>query len=241
MKARSNWKNQWQKHIRLIRSGYEIALAAVKDYRHWIRSMRIPLMTHPDQRAIHHAIRHRYTEVAESAVGKFAYPTGRAGALGLGYDAGVIDTIPASSLAAFCGVGNPWGLGVPREGETVLDIGCGAGVDLVIATRGVGTNGRVWGIDLTAAMAGQAGQTLAQMRVAPGHVAVAQAETLPFAAATVDVVTSNGMLNLSPQKMRSVQEIWRVLKPGGRLQFADMTLREELPAELTSSLDAWSD
>jgi SAM-dependent methyltransferase len=195
----------------------------------------------PDQQVIHQAIRKRYTEVASSAVGKFAYPTGRAGAVGLGYDVDVIDTIPAASLAAFCGVGNPWRLGLPRAGETVLDIGCGAGVDLVVGAQRVGVSGRVWGIDLTPAMARQAQHTLSQMGLSNGQVALAQAEALPFATGSMDVVMSNGMLNLSPQKASSFREIWRVLKPGGRLQFADMTLRETLPAELTASLDAWSD
>jgi SAM-dependent methyltransferase len=195
----------------------------------------------PDQQAIHQAIRNRYTAVAGSAVGKFAYPTGRAGAIELDYAADALDAIPSPSLAAFCGVGNPWILGAPRAGETVLDIGCGAGVDLVIAAQGVGSTGRVWGIDMTPAMARRAQRTLAQMGISHGHVALAQAEALPCATGRVDVVTSNGMLNLSPQKAISFREIWRVLKPGGRLQFADMTLREALPAELMASLDAWSD
>jgi arsenite methyltransferase len=195
----------------------------------------------PDQQAIHQAICRRYTEVADSAVGKFAYPTGRSGAVGLGYDAGIIDAIPSPSLAAFCGVGNPWIPGMPRAGETVLDIGCGAGVDLVVAARSVGATGRVWGIDLTPAMARRAQHTLTQMGISHGHVAVAQAEALPFASGHIDVAMSNGMLNLSPQKASSFREIWRVLKPGGRLQFVDMTLRETLPAELVASLDAWSD
>jgi arsenite methyltransferase len=195
----------------------------------------------PEPQAIHQAMRERYTDVARSASGKFVYPTGRAGAVGLGYDAGVLDAMPASSLAAFCGVGNPWVLGMPRTGDTVLDIGCGAGVDLAVAAQGVGSSGRVWGVDLTPAMARRAQHTLTQMGISHGHVALAQAEALPCATGSVDVVTSNGMLNLSPQKASSFREIWRVLKPGGRLQFADMTLREALPAELMASLDAWSD
>ena len=130
---------------------------------------------------------------------------------------------------------------MPRAGETVLDIGCGAGVDLVVGAQSVGATGRAWGIDLTPAMARRAQHTLSQMGISNGQVALAQAEALPFATGSMDVVMSNGMLNLSPQKVSSFREIWRVLKPGGRLQFADMTLRETLPAELTASLDAWSD
>jgi SAM-dependent methyltransferase len=195
----------------------------------------------PDQRAIHQAIRERYTEVAASAIDKFAYPTGRSGAVELGYDTNILDAIPSPFLTAFCGVGNPWSLGVPQPGQTILDIGCGAGVDLIVAARGVGPSGRIWGIDLTPAMARQARRALTQMGISYGHAALAQAEALPFAPGSVDVVTSNGMLNLSPQKAVSFREIWRVLKPGGRLQFADMTLREALPPELLASLDAWSD
>jgi arsenite methyltransferase len=195
----------------------------------------------PAPQAIHQAIRTRYTAAAISAIDKFAYPTGRAGAVGLGYDVGMLDAIPAASLAAFCGVGHPWRLGRPRTGEAVLDIGCGAGVDLVVAAQSVGSTGRVWGIDLTPAMAHRAQRALTQMGISHGHIALAQAEALPCATDSIDLVISNGMLNLSPQKAATFSEIWRVLKPGGRLQFVDMTLRETLPAELAASLDAWSD
>lgn len=193
-----------------------------------------------DVSAIQEAIKQRYTQVAGSAHGQFAYPTGEAGARQLGYDMSRLGDVPDDVLAAFCGVGNPFSLGAIRAGEAVLDVGCGAGFDSLVAGRLVGPQGRVCGLDLTPAMARQAQQNLRRAGVCHGSVVLACAEAIPYAANTFDVVISNGVLNLSPLKAQAFGEIYRVLKPQGRLQCADIVLQEALPAEVANNLDAWS-
>lgn len=198
------------------------------------------MTTTPDVGTIHAAVRARYTEVARTAAGQFTYPTGRDGMLALHYDLARVRALPEAVVESFCGVGNPWTLGRIAPGDVVLDIGCGAGVDLCLASHSVGPQGRVYGIDLTPAMVRRAQQNLHQIGVDNAQVVLARAEELPFVAARCDVVLSNGVLNLSPCKLQSLREIWRVLKPGGRLQYADIVLQEALPAEITSDLDAWA-
>ena len=105
-----------------------------------------------DAASIREAVRKKYVEVAETAEGKFAYPTGRQGALTLEYDPSIIASLPDEVLASFCGVGNPFALGPINPGETVLDVGCGAGVDVIVASRLVGATGKVCGIDMTPEM-----------------------------------------------------------------------------------------
>ena len=194
-------------------------------------------MDHADVNGIREAVRKRYADVARSTEGRFAYPTGRAGALALGYQPAWLDAIPDDALAGFCGVGNPFALGPVRPGEDVLDVGCGAGVDLLVAAQLVGPRGRVCGIDLTPEMVDRARTNVGSR----ADVAVGMAEDLPFRDGAFDLVLSNGVLNLSPSKERTYQEIYRVLGAGGRLQFADIVLRGDLAPEVAGSLDAWSD
>lgn len=193
-----------------------------------------------DVGAIQDRIRSTYGEVARSATGKFQYATGRDGALALGYDPATIAALPDDVLDVFCGVGNPFALGALRAGETVLDVGCGGGVDLVVASRAVGPAGAVRGIDLTPAMVERARVNLARAGTTNARVQVGGAEAIPYSDASVDVVISNGALNLSPAKDQAFAEMHRVLKPGGRLQFADIVLSDKLPADVANSLDAWA-
>lgn len=190
---------------------------------------------------IQDAIRKKYAEVSHSAEGKFHYPTGKDGALALGYDPTVVGDIPDEVLDSFCGVGNPFSLGTIKPGDVVLDVGCGAGLDLIIASCLVGPTGQICGIDLTPEMVEQAEKNLLRAGVVNGQVHLAGSEEIPYADRTFDVVISNGVLNLSPLKEKSLHEIFRVLKPNGRLQFADIILKEDLPAEITQSRDAWSE
>jgi arsenite methyltransferase len=190
---------------------------------------------------IQRAVRKKYAEVSGSAAGRFRYLTGKAGAAALGYDLSVLSDLPDTVFDAFCGVGNPFTLGSLRSGETILDVGCGAGLDMILASRLVGATGRVRGIDLTPEMVEQARANLVRAGASNADAAVAGSEAIPYDDDTFDVVTSNGVLNLSPLKKQSLHEIFRVLKPGGRLQFADIVLNEDLPAEMTNSLEAWSD
>jgi SAM-dependent methyltransferase len=195
----------------------------------------------PSVEEIRAALRKKYAEVSQSAEGKFSYPTGRSGARALGYDLSVLEGMPDELVESFCGVGNPFVLGPIRPEETVLDVGCGAGFDLFVASRLVGRKGKVCGIDLTAEMAAKARKNLARAGIATGEVRLAGAEDIPYDEKTFDIVISNGVLNLSPLKEKSFQEIRRVLKSGGRLQFADIVLKADLPQDVANSLDAWSD
>lgn len=198
-------------------------------------------MTPPkaDLAAIRNAVQTKYASVARSGEDGFS-PTGKARALAFRYTPSVIRDIADDVLAAFCGVGDPFSLGPIYPGDALLDVGCGAGVDLVVASRIVGPTGQVHGIDLTPEMVDSARKNLAYAGVSNGKVCLAGAEAIPYQDRTFDVVISNGVLNLSPLKDRAFQEIHRVLKPGGRLQFADIVLKEDLPSELANSLEAWS-
>ena len=168
-----------------------------------------------------------------------AYPCGREGALGLGYEAGIVDAAPAAQVHAFCGVGNPFALGAIEPGARVLDVACGAGLDCFVASRRVGPSGRVEGIDITPEMVGRARHHLQEAGVANAAVQLASAEKLPFPDAAFDLVTSNGALNLMPDKLAVFREIHRVLRRGGRLQFADV-VRSGEPAKEQGDTDAWS-
>jgi arsenite methyltransferase len=193
-----------------------------------------------DAAAIRDAVRQKYAEVAQAAEGKFAYPTGRQGALTLGYDPSIIESLPGDLLNSFCGVGNPFVLGSLNRGETVLDVGCGAGFDMVIASRLVGSTGKVCGIDMTPEMAERARTNLQRVGIANAEVRVSNAESIPYPDASFDLVISNGVINLSPAKEDVFRETYRVLRAGGRLQFADIVLNQILPPEIANSLEAWS-
>jgi arsenite methyltransferase len=180
--------------------------------------------------------------VSVSAAGKFQYPIGKDGAKALGYDPGIIESAPARFLESYCGVGNPFLLGKVNPGSILLDFGCGAGFDLFVASKLVGEKGRVCGIDLTDEMAQRAIKNLTLAGVANFEIKKVDSDSLPYDDHFFDVIISNGAINLSPNKETTFRKIYRVLKPGGKLQFADVVLENELPvpADLARSADAWS-
>ncbi|MDR3632068.1 MAG: methyltransferase domain-containing protein [Desulfocapsaceae bacterium] len=199
-----------------------------------------PVFTAQEKEEIRQAIRRKYAGVASSAAGFFRYPVGKEGALSLGYKPGLLDQASDDLLSSFCGVGNPFAIGRIERGDLVLDIGCGAGFDVWVASRLIGENGRAFGVDLTAEMVAKAQANLASVQAANAEIRLVASEQLPFADAFFDVVISNGVINLSPDKPRLFSEINRVLKTGGRLQFADIIVEKELPAPLAASVESWS-
>jgi len=158
----------------------------------------------------------------------------------LGYDPDFIQEAPSACLKSFCGVGNPFSLGEIEPGKNVLDIGSGAGFDLYIAKRLVGESGRVCGIDLTRDMVDLARKNLAESGMVDIEILLVSSEEIPYDDNTFDTVISNGVINLSPCKQELFQEIFRVLKKGGKLQFADVVLEKELPGTMVGSLESWS-
>lgn len=185
-------------------------------------------------------MRDKYSKVSASAAGFFSYTVGKAGAKSLGYDATLLDEISEELLNTFCSVGNPFTLGPIDKGSSVLDIGCGGGFDLYVASKLVGPAGKVVGVDLTSEMVHRAKENLNTLQVSNVEVLQISGERLPFADEQFEVVISNGVINLSPDKRTLFSEIFRVLKPGGRLQFADIVLEKELPPHLASNVESWS-
>ena len=182
----------------------------------------------------------KYRAVSQTAAGKFSYLTGREGALHLGYDQAVLDQMEAELLDSFCGVGNPFLIEPIEADSVVLDVGCGAGLDLLVAAGIVGPAGRVCGIDLTEEMVNKAGSNVRQAGYRNIEILQVDSEEIPYRDRTFDIVLSNGVINLSPRKLQLFREIRRVLKPGGRLQFADIVLDRRLPPEMSGTLEAWS-
>ena len=193
-----------------------------------------------DIEAIRSSIRKKYAEVSLSAGGKFSYPTGKLGAEMLRYDPDAIRQAPSGLLESFCGVGNPFSLGEIRPGATILDFGCGAGFDLFIASRLVGASGLACGVDLTRDMIDRAISNLDEAGITNYEAKQIDAEDMRYPDNFFDVVISNGVINLSPFKLSCFREIYRVLKPGGRIQFADVVLEHDLPVEMKDSPEAWS-
>jgi arsenite methyltransferase len=195
----------------------------------------------PNENEIQKGLRKKYAEISRSAAGQFSYPTGRAGAETLHYDPSFVENIPDELLESFCGVGNPFALGMINPGEVLLDIGCGAGFDMIVASRLVGPTGRVCGIDLTPEMKERSQVNFKRAEVSNAEIQIAGSEKIPYDDGTFDVVISNGVLNLSMEKEKSFREIYRVLKIDGRLQFADIILLEEHANKTSCNINDWSD
>jgi arsenite methyltransferase len=192
----------------------------------------------PDQ--ITASIQERYTNLARCPDSEQAFPVGPESAKALGYSPEEIDGLPPSVAESFAGVGNPLLLSELQAGQTVLDLGCGAGTDALLAARKVGPSGKVIGLDITEAMTHKAighAHTVGLTNVDFHHGDV---ESLPLADKTVDVVISNGVFNLCLNKPRVVAEAFRVLRAGGRLVMADMLLEDHVTPEKVQLMGSWS-
>lgn len=182
-----------------------------------------------------------YSRVATDPGSDFHFHRGSAYAADfLGYDADELAALPAECTASFAGIGNPLTIAPILPGETVLDIGCGAGMDLLLAARRVGPSGHAIGLDMTGAMRDRACGSAAAVGLSNVEVHQADATSLPLPNASIDVVISNGVLNLVPEKEKAFAEIRRVLRPGGRLQLADIVLDAELGDDVRRNIDLWT-
>ena len=187
-------------------------------------------------------VRATYDRVVREPDGEFHFHHGLKYACEmLGYDRQELETLPEECTARFAGVGNPHRIGPIETGETVLDIGCGAGTDLLLAARRTGPQGKVIGVDMTPAMRERAKAVAIKAGVWKSvDIRAGTAEKLPVEDASVDVIISNGVINLSPDKRRAFQEIFRVLRPGGRLHLADVVVQRELSLAARSDVDLWA-
>ena len=185
-------------------------------------------------------IRKTYTEVSTEQDRAFIFPTGRAWAEDLGYPQPELSRVPDASAASFAGVANPFSLGRIEAGRTVLDLGCGAGTDLLVAAQMAGPTGRVIGVDMTPTMLERARASAAAMGLTNVELHESLVETLPLPDASVDVVISNGVIDLVPDKDAVFSEIDRVLRPGGRLQLADVVSHTEVSEDARKRIDLWT-
>jgi arsenite methyltransferase len=184
-------------------------------------------------------IKKTYSSVSEEPGKDFIFPTGRAWAEDLGYP-DELANVPESAVESFAGVANPWTMGRLAAGERVLDLGSGAGTDSLVAAQMVGADGRVTGIDMTAPMLAKARAAATEMGVANVEFVEGEAERLPFADASFDVVVSNGVIDLVPDKDAVFAELYRVLAPGGRMQIADVTIQNPVSEEGRRKIDLWT-
>lgn len=191
--------------------------------------------------AIHRAVRQMYTAVATRPDQQFHFPTGRHAVQLLGYPEQVVKGLPESALESFAGVGFPHAAQVIRPGDHVLDIGSGSGTDALICARHVGPGGHVYGLDLTEEMRTKLHATAAAAGITHLDVLEGDAEAIPLPDGAVDVVTSNGVLNLVPDKARALAEIFRVLKPGGRVQIADIALAKPVSERYRQDPQLWAE
>ena len=186
------------------------------------------------------AIREEYEAVARTPQQGFHFHTGRPLARILGYEDTWLEGIPESSIESFAGTGNPFSIDQIRAGERVVDVGCGAGIDSLIAAKMVGPNGRVIGVDMTPAMLEKARQSAAEAQLTNVEFLEGYAESLPVPDGLADVVISNGVLNLMPDKAAALSEMARVLKPGGRLQIGDIMVQKAVPESAKRKIDLWT-
>jgi arsenite methyltransferase len=186
-------------------------------------------------------IKQRFVRLALAPQEEQKFPVGPASAKHLGYDPHEIDSLPPSVTESFAGVGNPLALGELRAGETVLDLGSGAGLDSILAARRVAPTGKVIGIDFAAEMVEKATLNARTVCATNAEFRQGEAEALPIRTGSVDVVISNGVFNLCLDKPKALAEAFRVLRPGGRIQMADILLEDGVTPQEAARKGTWSD
>lgn len=187
------------------------------------------------------AVKEMYTDVASCPTKTFHFPTGRTACEYVGYPAEELNKIPAAVLESFAGVGCPFKANVIQQGDTILDVGSGSGTDLQIAAFKTGPKGKVYGLDMTDAMIEKAKANFSTMNQENISIIKGNAESIPLPNDTIDVVTSNGVINLVPDKQLVFQEIFRVLKRGGCMQIADIVLGSDLSEKSRNNPQLWAE
>jgi arsenite methyltransferase len=185
-------------------------------------------------------VQEKYREVAADPTAPYHFHTGRAHALRLGYPTSPLDGLPESACEAFAGVANPFHWGTPQPGERVVDLGSGGGMDSFLAALWVGRNGKVIGVDMTHEMLDRSRWLAGEIGLENVEFREGVIEDVPVEDAWADVVISNGVINLCPDKLGVYREVARVLRPGGRMMVADICVEKHVPEEALSDIDLWT-
>ncbi len=191
----------------------------------------------PEQ--IKQAVKEKYSEVASNPQAKFNFPVGRKFAESVGYSSELLDKLPASMWESFTGAGNPQPYIDIKRGEKILDLGCGAGLDLYLYAQATGSEGQVYGLDISEDMIAKTRRNMETLNVQNVEFLWAPADSIPLPDGSVDLVAVNGIYNLSPDKTAVMREVARVLRPGGRTIFAEIVLKAPLPEEIRKNINDW--
>jgi len=193
-----------------------------------------------DVDALRREVQEKYREVAADPMNEYHFHTGREHAVRMGYPESPLNDLPDEATDAFAGVANPFYWELPKRGERVLDLGSGAGMDSFIAALAVGPEGRVIGVDMTSEMVERASRLANELDLENVEFREGLIEDLPIESEWADVVISNGVINLCPDKLRVYKEIHRVLKPGGRMTIADICVEKPVPEGALKDIDLWT-
>src|SRR3989338_479461 len=195
------------------------------------------LNINPDE--VKKLVKDKYSEVSKNPCGVFNFPVGKIFALKVGYPKEVLDNLPSSLSESFTGANNPQGFVELKKGEVVLDLGCGAGLDLYFYAKAVGEKGKVYGLDISEDMVAKAKVNMSMAGIKNAEIRCGHSDSLPFQDNFFDVVASNGIYNLSPDKEKVMKEVFRSLKAGGRTIFCEIVLKDKLPADVRKNIDDW--